>query len=40
MKKKILVIGASTNPERYAYKATHLLYKLEHPTVLFGQKTE
>lgn len=36
MSKKTVVIGASTNPERYGYKATVALQKNNHPTVPVG----
>jgi uncharacterized protein len=36
---KTLVMGASTNPERYAYKAAHRLHEKGHEIVLVGQKT-
>ena len=38
MKFKTLVIGASINPERYAYKAIHLLVKHEIEVVPMGVK--
>ena len=39
--KKTLVIGASTNPERYAYKATVMLSEYNHPVIPYGiQKGE
>ncbi len=34
--KKTVVIGASTNPERYAFKATQMLLQYGHEVVLFG----
>jgi len=34
--KKTLVIGASTNPERYSYKAVHLLQENNIDVVAFG----
>ena len=34
-----MVYGASTNPERYAFKATELLVAHKHEVVLVGQKT-
>ncbi len=37
-KKKTLVIGASTNPERFSYKAIKLLRKYEHPVEAIGVK--
>jgi predicted CoA-binding protein len=36
MGKKTLVIGASENPERYAYKAIHKLTSYDHETVAVG----
>jgi len=38
MKKKTLVLGASTNPDRYAYMAAHLLKEHGHPVVPIGIK--
>jgi predicted CoA-binding protein len=38
MKKKTLVLGASTNPERYSNRAILKLEKFEHPVVAFGIK--
>lgn len=35
-KKKTLIIGASTNPERYSYKAAHRLTAAGHPIVNVG----
>src|SRR5690625_2768833 len=37
-KKKTLVIGASTNPERYANMAINSLTKHNHPVVAIGRK--
>lgn len=37
--KKTLIVGASTNPERYAYKAAHKLKNAGHEIVNFGVKT-
>jgi len=34
-----MVYGASTNPERYAFKATELLLAHKHEVVLVGHKT-
>ena len=34
--KKTLIIGASTNPERYAYKAANMLVAHKHEIVLVG----
>lgn len=36
MSKKTVVIGASTNPERYSYKATLALQRKNHEVVLLG----
>lgn len=36
--KPTLVIGATTNPERYAYRAIQQLRQNEHPVVAFGLK--
>lgn len=36
--KKTLIIGASPNPERYAYKAAHMLTAKGHPIVNIGIK--
>lgn len=38
-KKKTLILGASTNPERYSYKAAHRLTSAGHPIVNIGIKT-
>ncbi|MCX6297294.1 MAG: CoA-binding protein [Bacteroidetes bacterium] len=38
MNKKTIVIGASTNPERYAYKATIALQMHAHETIPVGIK--
>ena len=38
MKKLTLVVGASENPERYAYKAANLLLTKGHSIILFGNK--
>ncbi len=35
---KTLIIGASTNPERYAFKAANSLLAHSHEIVLVGQK--
>jgi predicted CoA-binding protein len=37
-KKKTLVLGASTNPERYSYKAIKMLLEYRHSIVAIGQK--
>lgn len=37
-KKKTLIIGASTNPARYSYKAAHRLTAAGHPIVNVGVK--
>ena len=39
MDKKTIVIGASPNPERYAYKAVQLLQEHGHTVIALG-KTE
>jgi predicted CoA-binding protein len=36
---KVLVYGASTNPQRYSYIATNLLLEKGHEAVLVGHKT-
>lgn len=36
--KKTLVLGASVNPDRYAYKATVMLNEYGHPVVPHGLK--
>lgn len=36
MEKKTLVIGASTNPARYSYKAIKMLKAHQHPVVALG----
>ncbi len=36
--KKTLVLGASTNPERYAFKAIEKLRLHQHPVVAIGTK--
>ncbi len=38
--KKTLVMGASTNPGRYAYKAIKMLQRYGHPVVAVGRKEE
>ena len=38
--KKTLVLGASTNPGRYAYKAMKMLQRYGHPVVAVGKKKE
>jgi predicted CoA-binding protein len=38
MNKKTIVIGASTNPERYSYKATIALQKHNHEVIPVGIK--
>jgi predicted CoA-binding protein len=39
MKKRTLVVGATDNPTRYAYKAATLLNNHGHPIELLGTKT-
>lgn len=36
--KKTLVIGASTNPERYSFKAVNMLVQHKHTVVAIGHK--
>lgn len=38
--KTTLVIGASTNPERYSFKAISLLQRYQHPVVAVGLRQE
>ena len=38
MQKHTLVIGATPNPDRYAYKATEMLTKYGHSVVAYGIK--
>lgn len=38
--KKTLVMGASTDPGRYAYKAIRMLQRYGHPVVALGKKEE
>ncbi len=38
MNKKTLVIGASTNPDRYSYLAIMKLRKYQHEVIAIGQK--
>ena len=38
--KKTLVMGASTNPGRYAYKAIKMLQRYGHPVVAVGKKED
>lgn len=38
--KKTLIIGASPNPERYAYRAAHMLTAKGHDIVNVGIKKE
>ncbi|MTG98957.1 MULTISPECIES: CoA-binding protein [Myroides] len=33
---KVLVIGASTNPERYSFKAINMLREYDHSVVAYG----
>ena len=35
---KVLIIGASTNPERYAYKAAHKLVEHGHSICMIGPR--
>ncbi len=36
--KKTLVLGASTNPERYSYRAVNMLVGKGHSVLAIGQK--
>ena len=38
MMKKTLILGASTNPDRYSYKAANMLVKYGHDIVPIGLK--
>jgi len=38
MEKKTLVLGASTNPNRYSYLAINKLVNYKHPVVAIGKK--
>lgn len=38
--KKTLVMGASTEPSRYAYKAIKMLQRFGHPVVALGKKED
>ena len=38
--KKTLIIGASTNPERYAYKAANMLVAHKHEIALVGLRED
>jgi predicted CoA-binding protein len=38
MKKKTLVLGASTKPERYSYKAIKMLRSRSHPVTAIGMR--
>lgn len=40
MNKKTLVMGASTDPGRYAYKAIKMLQRYGHPVVAIGKKED
>ena len=37
--KKTLILGASTNPERYAFKAANRLLDHGHPIVMIGKRS-
>lgn len=39
MQKKTLVLGASTNPERYSFLAVQRLTAHDHPVIAIGNKT-
>lgn len=38
LKKKTLVLGASTKPQRYSYKAIKMLRTREHPVIAIGMR--
>ena len=38
MDKTVLVVGATTNPSRYAYRAATMLKSFGHPIALLGRK--
>lgn len=38
--KKTLIIGASTNPERYSYKAAQRLIENNHPIEMIGRRED
>jgi len=38
--KKTLVMGASTEPSRYSYKAVKMLQRFGHPVVALGKKED
>ncbi len=38
--KKTLIIGASSNPERYSYKAAEKLLENGHPIVMLGKQND
>lgn len=38
--KKTLVLGASSNPVRYAYKAIKMLQRYNHPVIAVGKKQD
>lgn len=38
MDKTVLVVGATTNPSRYAYRAAHMLHSHGYPIALLGKK--
>lgn len=40
MKKKTLVLGASSNPARYSFLAVNKLVSREHPVVAIGKKKD
>ena len=40
MKKKTLVLGASSNPARYSNKAIHKLLYYNHPVVAIGARPD
>lgn len=40
MQKKTLVMGASSNPDRYSYKAIKMLMDYSHPVVAVGARRD
>lgn len=40
MKKKTLILGASSNPNRYSYLALEKLQRYNHPVIAIGRRNE
>ncbi len=40
MKKKTLILGASSNPNRYSYLALEKLQRFGHPVIAIGRRNE